>query len=52
MSNEMFSPSTNLRNAPRPTEKTFRLRKNLPCQPVRFAVFNLRIVRMVIKGHH
>ena len=34
------------------TEKTLRMRRNLPYQTYRFAVFNLRIVRMVLKGHH
>lgn len=52
MSNETFSPTPNLRSAPLPTDRTLRLRRNLPYQAVRFAVFNLRIIRMVAKGHH
>ncbi|MDV3220799.1 hypothetical protein [Intrasporangium sp.] len=52
MSNETNSPTPNLRTAPLPTERTLRMRKNLPFQAVRFAAFNLRILRMVVKGHH
>jgi hypothetical protein len=52
MSHETSSPTHDLRGAPLPTEKTLRMRRNLPYQTYRFAVFNLRIVRMVLKGHH
>ncbi len=52
MSHETSSPVHNLRGAPLPTEKTLRMRRNVPYQAYRFAVFNVRIVRMVIKGHH
>ena len=52
MTHETYSPTPELRTAPLPTARTLRLRQNLPYQAVRFAVFNLRIVRMVAKGHH
>lgn len=38
--------------APLPTPQTLKMRKNLPYQFVRYASQNLRIMRMVIKGHH
>lgn len=37
--------------APLPTSKTLRRRASLPLQLVRFAVLNLRMLRMVAKGH-
>ncbi len=52
MSHETSSPAHDLRSAPLPTAKTLRMRKNLPYQTYRFAVFNVRIMRMVLKGHH
>lgn len=38
--------------APLPTERTLRRRRSLPAQLVRFALINLRMIRMVRKGHH
>lgn len=38
--------------APLPTPRTLRRRSSLPVQIWRFALINLRIVRMVLKGHH
>ena len=40
-------PVADLSSAPLPTKRTLRHRRSLPAQLVRFAVFNLRIVRMV-----
>jgi hypothetical protein len=37
--------------APLPTPKTLKLRKSLPVQAARFVALNLRIVRMVARGH-
>lgn len=37
--------------APLPTAATLRRRKSLPVQLVRFALINLRMMRMVRKGH-
>ena len=40
-----------IRVAPLPTKKTLRRRSNLPVQLVRFALLNVRMLRMVGKGH-
>ena len=52
MTNDAFSPTPDLRSAPLPTDRTLRMRRNLPFQAYRFAALNLRIVKMVVKGHH
>lgn len=44
-------PVADLSNAPLPTHDTLRKRSSVPLQLTRFAVFNARIMRMVIKGH-
>lgn len=44
-------PVADLSKAPLPNQKTLRRRRNLPFQVGRFAAFNLRILRMVVKGH-
>lgn len=46
------SPAADLSKAPLPTAGTLRRRQSVPVQAVRFVVFNARIVRMVLKGHH
>jgi hypothetical protein len=38
--------------APLPLPKTLRRRSSLPVQLWRFALINLKIVKMVTKGHH
>lgn len=45
-------PVADLSRAPLPTERTLRMRNNIPLQAARFALFNARMMRMVIKGHH
>lgn len=45
-------PVADLSKAPLPTKKTLQLRRNLPLQFLRFLSFDLRIMRMVAKGHH
>lgn len=45
-------PVADLSKAPLPTKKTLQLRRNLPLQFLRFVSFDLRIMRMVAKGHH
>ena len=37
--------------APLPTAKTLRRRRSLPLQAWRFAVLNLKMLRMIGKGH-
>ncbi|HSN42547.1 MAG TPA: hypothetical protein VLR88_00660 [Propionibacteriaceae bacterium] len=39
-------------SAPMPTPKTLRMRSSLPYQFTRYVSQNVRIMRMVIKGHH
>jgi hypothetical protein len=41
-----------LQAAPLPLPKTLRRRSSLPVQLWRFLLINLKIVRMVTKGHH
>lgn len=44
-------PVADLSGAPLPTRGTLRRRRSLPAQALRFVSFNLRIMRMVVKGH-
>ncbi len=52
MSDSTAQPFADLSGAPLPTAKTLRRRTSLPFQTLRFAVFNVRILRMITKGHH
>lgn len=45
-------PVADLSKAPLPTEQTLKARRSIPLQAVRFLAFDLRIMRMVLKGHH
>ena len=45
------NPIADLSGSPLPTEKTLKMRKNLPFQFMKFLAFDLRIMRMVMKGH-
>ncbi|HYN30742.1 MAG TPA: hypothetical protein VES95_12880 [Dermatophilaceae bacterium] len=45
-------PVADLSRAPLPTAKTLRARQNLVVQAGRFALFNARIMRLVLKGDH
>lgn len=51
MSDNTSVPIADLSKAPMPTAKMLRQRKSVPLQLTRFAVFNVRIMRMVLKGH-
>lgn len=46
------TPGVDLSRSPMPTAKTLNYRKNVFVQFFRFVAFDLRIMRMVIKGHH
>jgi hypothetical protein len=48
---DMTTPTADLSLAPLPTEKPLRTRRNLPYQTIRCEAFNLRVVRMGLKGH-
>ncbi|HQR26004.1 MAG TPA: hypothetical protein PLP61_03095 [Nocardioides sp.] len=43
-------PVADLSKAPLPTERTLRRRKNLAVQAVRYAVFNARMLKILVKG--
>lgn len=45
-------PTVDLSGAMLPTDATLRRRHSIPVQLVRFAVFNLRMIRLVLKGGH
>ena len=44
-------PVADLSRAPLPSASTLRRRRSLPVQALRFAAFNGRILRMVVRGH-
>jgi hypothetical protein len=48
----MENANESIANAPLPTEKTLRFRRNVLIQLWRFAVINLKMVNMIRKGHH
>jgi len=48
----MDDTDSNIAKAPLPTSKTLRSRSSLPVQAWRFAVLNLRMVKMIRKGDH
>lgn len=45
-------PVADLSKAPLPSQSTLRRRRGLLRQSQRFVAFNLRIMRMVVSGHH
>jgi hypothetical protein len=47
----MDSVDDRIAAAPLPTPATIRQRSSLPAQLVRFALINLRMLKMVRKGH-
>lgn len=49
---ESDQPVLDLSAAPLPTAKTLRKRRSLPAQLLRFVAFNLRIMRIVLRGDH
>jgi hypothetical protein len=48
----MENPQESIMRAPLPTEKTLRQRKNVFLQLMRFCSINLKMVKMIRKGHH
>ena len=48
----MENPDESIAHAPLPTEQTLRLRQNLVLQFGRFIVINLKMIKMIRKGHH
>jgi hypothetical protein len=45
-------PMEDINRAPLPTEATLRQRKNLFLQLFRFAALNIKMIKMIRKGHH
>ena len=48
----MENPGEAIARAPLPTEKTLKQRKNVLIQLTRFAAINIKMIRMIRKGHH
>ena len=48
----MENANESIGRAPLPDEKTLRQRKSLPIQGVRFIAINLKMIKMIRKGHH
>lgn len=48
----MENPNESIARAPLPTEKTLKQRKNLVLQLFRFIAINLKMIKMIRKGHH
>lgn len=48
----MENPNEAIARAPLPTKKTLKQRNNLLIQFTRFAVINLKMIKMIRKGHH
>jgi hypothetical protein len=48
----MDDAARSIAEAPLPTRRTLRARSSLPFQVLRFVAFNIRMLRMVKKGHH
>ena len=49
---EMDDGDKCIAEAPLPTLKTLRQRKNVPFQMLRFIAFNIRMLKMVTRAHH
>ena len=47
----MSDVDTSISHAPLPTPKTVKSRTALPTQVVRFGAINLRMVKIILKGH-
>lgn len=47
----MITADDNIAHAPLPTPETLADRTSLPKQMVRFAAVNLKMVKIIIKGH-
>jgi hypothetical protein len=47
----MDDSATRIAEAPLPTSRTLRARSSLAYQALRFVAFNVRMLRMVLKGH-
>lgn len=48
---EPIDNAISLTDAPLPTPRTLKLRQNVFYQFIRFAAFNLKMIRIIIGGH-
>lgn len=48
----MENPDESIARAPLPTEPTLRARRNLFLQFFRFIAINVKMIKMIRKGHH
>ena len=48
----MENPNESIARAPLPKEQTLKQRKNLLIQLMRFCAINLKMIKMIRKGHH
>jgi hypothetical protein len=48
----MENPQESIARAPLPTEKTLKQRKSVLIQFTRFVAINLKMIKMIRKGHH
>ena len=48
----MENSNESIARAPLPNEKTLRQRKSLSIQVLRFIAINLKMIKMIRKGHH
>lgn len=47
----MDTTTESIAKAPLPTEKTLRRRTNLPYQVYRFVAINVKMIKIIAKGH-
>ena len=47
----MIDANESIAHAPLPTPKTLRARKNVLFQIFRFAAVNIKMIKMILKGH-
>ena len=48
----MENSNESIARAPLPTEKTLKRRNSLSIQAIRFVAINLKMIKMIRKGHH
>ena len=48
----MENPNESIARAPLPTPKTLKQRSNILIQFTRFIAINLKMIKMIRKGHH
>lgn len=48
----MDATTSSIASAPLPTARTLRLRSNVPYQLYRFAAINIKMIGVILKGHH